>query len=55
VDPQTQLAYSYQIADADSYRLCAEFSRASTQGDPADFWVHQAGLQCFDLNVEPEQ
>jgi hypothetical protein len=53
-DPQTELAYRYEIADMDSYRLCAEFSRPSIQAAPEDFWAHQAGTQCFELNVEPD-
>ena len=54
-DPQTGRVYTYEIAGADSYRLCAEFSRASVETVPADFWAHPAGKHCFELNADPER
>lgn len=50
-DPETQVQYPYEIIDSDSYRLCAEFSRASAESASDDFWSHLAGLQCFDFGV----
>jgi hypothetical protein len=51
VDPQTGLAYTYETVDRDSYRLCAEFSKASLTAATRDFWAHQAGAQCFELDA----
>ena len=52
-DPLTDIVYAYEITDVDSYRLCAEFSRASLQTMPEDFWAHPAGQRCFELEVGP--
>src|SRR5687767_3423018 len=52
-DPQTGVVYAYEIADTDSYRLCAEFSRPSLQTTPDDFWAHPEGRHCFELMAGP--
>lgn len=53
-DPQSGTAYTYQITDMDSYRLCAEFARVS-QTVTGDFWEHPAGSHCFELSATPER
>jgi hypothetical protein len=61
LDPETAVPYSYEIKDADSYRLCASFALDS--GDAkyrqyrsyANEWAHPAGRFCFDFDVrKPE-
>ena len=54
-DPQSGAAYTYEISDVDTYRLCAEFARASLQRVPSDFWAHPAGSYCFELSVTPDR
>jgi hypothetical protein len=54
-DPASGAAYTYEILDMDSYRLCAEFARASLQAVPEDFWAHPAGLHCFELNENTDR
>ena len=57
LDPETGTQYVYEATGDNSYRLCAEFSRASVNPLPGDFWVHEAGYQCFDftlVSTEPE-
>jgi hypothetical protein len=54
-DPQSGAAYTYEIADVDSYRLCAEFARASLETVSGDFWAHPAGPHCFELSTTPDR
>jgi hypothetical protein len=51
VDPVSGHPYTYEISDNDSYHLCAEFSRPSRSLEPTNFWGHQAGRQCFEMDV----
>ncbi len=53
-DPETGASYRFEPGGSHSYRLCAEFSIASKQGTIEDFWNHDAGLQCFELALEPQ-
>lgn len=50
-DPETGADYEYEATSASSYRLCATFSRASNEGEE-DFWVHDAGRQCFSFELQ---
>jgi hypothetical protein len=52
-DPQSGTVYSYETVDTDSYRLCAEFARGSSQPITGDFWEHPAGPHCFELSTTP--
>lgn len=56
-DPASGQPYGYRVKDARHYELCAEFSRISP-GTPGrwtpDFSVHEAGRQCYDLEVPAE-
>jgi len=58
-DPDTGNPYGYQLLDASSYRLCADFATdsAADSADPHDAytdvtWAHARGHQCFDRNTE---
>jgi len=48
-DPATKAPYEYRLTGGTKYRLCADFSAAST--DAASFWNHPAGRGCFDLDA----
>lgn len=50
-DPETDADYEYQVTADDSYRLCAVFSRVSPESMAGEFWVHDAGRQCFEFRV----
>lgn len=50
-DPETDIAYEYQVTGDDAYRLCARFSRESPQSMAGDFWAHGPGRHCFDFRV----
>ena len=54
-DPQTEVVYSYEPADMNTYQLCAEFARVAQQTMSEDFWAHPAGTHCFELEVGPER
>lgn len=54
-DPETEAIYQYEILDSDSYRLCAEFSIASDEGNLDDFWSHSMGQQCFDFRAQSDR
>lgn len=52
-DPETGVAYVYEITSSKSYRLCAVFSLDSS-GETRECnsrwkWPHGAGRHCFDL------
>src|SRR5690606_15319580 len=50
-DPISGHPYTYETIDRDSYRLCTTFDRPSRASEPSNFWQHDAGAQCFDMNV----
>lgn len=68
IDPSTGAAYEYKTTGAQSFELCATFSRQSfasqtTVPQPAglgssgrnfDNWVHSAGRTCFPRTIDPE-
>ena len=54
-DPESGNPYGYQILDATSYRLCADFTTdsATDSSEPYNLytnvtWAHAQGHQCFD-------
>ncbi len=54
-DPETGIAYAYEITGKRSFRLCANFARESKAPSRhfAQFeWAHGAGRHCFDRNVK---
>jgi hypothetical protein len=52
-DPETGIAYIYEVMNGKSYRLCAVFSLDSSDESQEYYlsrkWSHGAGKQCFDL------
>lgn len=52
--------YEYRLGDADSFELCATFNLASSEKVTApmrgtnDYWVHEAGEQCFARTIDHE-
>jgi hypothetical protein len=48
-DPISQVQYEYSATGPKQYRLCAVFAGNSTE--PANFWSHSEGRQCFDVEV----
>tara|TARA_B100000809_G_scaffold20538_2_gene18117 strand:+ start:536 stop:946 length:411 start_codon:yes stop_codon:yes gene_type:complete len=48
-DPETGLAYEYEQLDPTSYQLCATFDRPSASQLAVDFWIHDAGRNCFSF------
>lgn len=53
VDPATETEYEYRIVDDDSYELCAVFDLESIpeRRERGTFWLHDAGRNCFELDV----
>ncbi len=55
-DPQTGIAYGYEVTAPKSYRLCAVFeldsSDESREYRLSRKWSHGAGKQCFDLQPQ---
>lgn len=49
-DPVSGELYEYQPEADDSYALCASFDDASEEGEVAEFWMHEAGHNCFRLS-----
>jgi len=49
LDPVSQEAYVFELTSQNSYRLCAEFSRASDSIPEQDFWFQDGGYQCFNF------
>jgi hypothetical protein len=54
LDPESAERYEFEIVSETSYRLCARFSRATVKPMPGDFWAHEAGRQCFTINLAEE-
>ena len=55
-DPETGQPFEYEILGTKSYRLCANFSRNSDEGENSfdyAFRKHSAGRDCFQLSVGP--
>lgn len=57
--PSDGTQYEYRLGDADSFELCATFSKPSRQVASAprgtnDFWEHDAGVQCFARTIDHE-
>jgi type II secretory pathway pseudopilin PulG len=50
VDPVTSAPYEYEIVGESRFQLCATFSTASGRG-LQDFWMHEPGRHCFELEV----
>jgi len=61
VDPQTQKPYEYQRVSDTTYKICAEFNKASDNNNnltmPLDSygksWTHPLGYYCFTQVVNP--
>lgn len=64
-DPETEEPYGYTKAGATSFELCADFNLESIETrNEASFrpkygfeqanWEHEAGLVCFDREIDPE-
>ena len=49
-DPESGEPYAYEVTARRVFRLCAEFALPSEGPEPADFWAHAAGRQCFDFD-----
>jgi hypothetical protein len=55
--PSDGTVYEYRLGDADSFELCATFSKASRVqvSQPRgtnDFWEHDVGVQCFARTID---
>lgn len=50
LDPATEREYTYEIVDADHYRLCADFASDSRPSLPTDFWTHGSGRRCYSFD-----
>jgi hypothetical protein len=50
----TKQLYEYRVLGSDKYELCAQFKQASARpgSAPGDFWYHDAGRQCFQLDAQ---
>ena len=65
VDPQSQKPYEYERGNDATYKLCAEFNRASDDKnstssvaypysyDGMNTWAHPAGKHCFKQSINP--
>jgi len=66
-DPETEVAYSYEITGPLSFTLCATFATESREGELGNVryiekpiggveesWAHEAGEECFDRDIDPE-
>jgi hypothetical protein len=51
LDPATGEPYEYRVTGEREFELCAVFARASRAADVKDFWDHEAGRHCFELEV----
>lgn len=49
-DPITNRPYDYRPLGPLAYELCARFD-AALADEPRDFWWHDAGRQCFSLEM----
>jgi len=48
-DPESGETYEYGVKGADSYELCARFSRESEAR--GDFWSHAVGRHCYMITA----
>lgn len=68
VNPETRLPYDYEVIGTTSFKLCAEFNTASSDGftrdsdvsvpitiDTYDNWQHGLGRHCFERTIDPER
>ena len=65
VDPQSQKPYEYEKGNDTTYKLCAEFNKASddkNSTNPVAYeysyngintWIHPAGKHCFKQTINP--
>lgn len=54
-DPLTGPPYHYGVVDEQTYELCADFQRESSEVDSdvsGRFWSHGVGRRCFRLDAE---
>lgn len=56
-DPVTREPYEYEVLGPRTFRLCAQFSRATSSPFPDDEremdpWSHGAGRHCFERQVQ---
>lgn len=66
VDPETEETYVYEITGELSFRICADFARATENEEYAreyyydhyllkgDSFAHEAGEQCFEWTIDKE-
>jgi hypothetical protein len=52
-DPESDQPYEYRVLSDNTYELCAQFSRNTTEERDRyrDYWSHEAGRQCFGLEA----
>jgi hypothetical protein len=68
VDPETGESYPYLIQGDLTYQLCATFEKSSKESTYYDSsysksrrlkgvqnWSHDVGIQCYDLEIDPEE
>lgn len=57
-DPETDAAYIYEVTGKQSFRLCANFARASRDTERYAMvgrqfeWAHESERRCFDRTVK---
>ena len=60
-DARSGKLYEYRVLDEQSYELCAEFERDTTQEqerprssyqEPSVFWKHSEGRHCYQLEIK---
>ena len=54
-DPETGQPYEYRELSSNTYELCAQFARDTTEERDRhykDYWSHGAGRQCFELEAQ---
>jgi len=51
-DPISGIPYEYHIDGSRTYRLCAQFDRASSEEEKDNFWSHPQGQNCYSMEVE---
>jgi hypothetical protein len=49
-DPESGASYEYGVKGAETYELCATFTRESEAR--GDFWSHGAGRHCFEIHAK---
>lgn len=59
LDPVSNQQYEFQIVDASSYKLCANFELATPESGDYDYldpaWQHAAGRACFAVSLSGNQ